>query len=67
MHFLAKQEIAHTSNFTPLVNLGKSPGVSYLGNGSKYEVYFSVLSIGKDCIRTSEERNTVVLCVYSPD
>lgn len=30
MHFLAKQEIAHTTNFTPLVNLAKSLGASYL-------------------------------------
>lgn len=31
MHFLAKQEIAHTTNFTPLVNLAKSLGATYLG------------------------------------
>ena len=31
MHFLAKQEIAHTTTFTPLVNLAKSLGATYLG------------------------------------
>ena len=31
MHFLAKQEIAHTTNFTSLVNLAKSLGTTYLG------------------------------------
>ena len=31
MHFLAKQEIAHTTNFTPLVNLARSLGATYLG------------------------------------
>lgn len=31
MHFLAKHEIAHTNNFTPLVELAKSLGVVYLG------------------------------------
>ena len=42
MHFLAKQEIAHTTNFAPLVNLEKISW-SYLpwGNslGSESEVY----------------------------
>jgi hypothetical protein len=32
MYFLAKQEIAHTTNFTPLVNLCKSLGATYLGD-----------------------------------
>ena len=31
IHFLAKQEIAHTTNFKPLVNLAQSLGASYLG------------------------------------
>ena len=31
MHFLAKQEIAHTTNFTPLVTFAKSLGATYLG------------------------------------
>ena len=31
MYFLAKQEIAHTTNFTPLVNLAKNLGATYLG------------------------------------
>ena len=31
MHFLTEQEIAHTTNFTPLVNLAKSLGATYLG------------------------------------
>lgn len=31
MYFLAKQEIAHTTTFTPLINLGKSIGATYLG------------------------------------
>ena len=42
MHFLAKQEIAHIINFTPLVNLAKSLGATYLGGnslGSESEVY----------------------------
>ena len=32
MHFLAKEEIAHTTNFTRLVKLSKSLGGVYLGN-----------------------------------
>ena len=30
MHFLAKREIAHTTNFTPLIELAKSLGAIYL-------------------------------------
>lgn len=32
MYFLGKQEIAHTTNFTPLVNLCKSLGATYIGD-----------------------------------
>ena len=31
MHYLAKQEIAHTTKFTPLIQLAKSLGTTYLG------------------------------------
>ena len=44
MHFLAKQEIAHTTNFRPLVSLGKSLGATYLGN----------ISMGQNMKYTSE-------------
>ena len=44
MHFLAKQEIAHTTNFLPLVKLGKSLGASYLGS----------MSMGQNMKYTSE-------------
>ena len=32
MYFLNKQEIAHTTKFLPLVELGKSLGATYLGD-----------------------------------
>ena len=44
MHFLAKEEIAHTTKFTPLVNLAKSLGADYLGE----------ISMGKNMKYTSE-------------
>lgn len=42
--FLAKQEIAHTTDFTPLVNLAKSLGATYLGE----------ISLGQNMKYTSE-------------
>ena len=44
MHFLAKQEIAQTTNFTPLVNLAKSLGPTYLAE----------ITMGKNMKYTSE-------------
>lgn len=44
MYFLAKQEVAHTTNFLPLINLGKSLGATYL----------SEIAIGRNAQYTSE-------------
>ena len=44
MYFLNKQEIAHTTKFLPLVELGKSLGATYLGD----------VNVGRNAKYTSE-------------
>lgn len=44
MHFLSKREIAHTTNFVPLVDLCKSLGATYLED----------MNIGRNARYTSE-------------
>ena len=74
MHFLAKQEISHTTNFTPLVNLCKSLGASYLGEiamgqNMKYTserfMQETVLALGETLQEPLKKKNSCPLCLLS--